>query len=198
MTMDEDVAARLLALAPAMPDADSLASEVRIRHVSQRRARITLAGATALMVGTIGVAALAWQHEESPASQAGPGPLRPPCSFGTVFRGFQPGTSSATVTRTRGSAPTQLVAHAGRGDYTLSNVQIVVGHAPVVRTGKLGSMPADGRDLPIVVGDMADDGTPIAPGRYDVVVSGDVSGLNNCGEDAWQHVETVAGILVVR
>lgn len=125
--------------------------------------------------------------------------LGPACGFPAPFTGFARGTDAATVSRSRGSAPTRLVAQAGRGDFTLGNLRLeVVGRSGVVRVADLGSVPAVGQELPIVVGDEADDGSPITPGRYAVIVSADVSGTDSCGKQAWQRIDTTAGFLVVR
>jgi hypothetical protein len=192
---DADLKARLLALAPPMENADALAGDVRQarRRQQRRRMSVAAAGAAAAVIGVAGVV-VATRDEPAPVSS-----LRPACGFPPPFTGFTPGSDDGTVTRTRGNPPTRLVAHAGRGDFRLENLRVeVLGPVGALRTVRLGTRPADGAEIAVEVGDAADDGRPIAPGRYAVVLAADVTGTNNCGEQARQHIDTTAGYLVVR
>lgn len=199
--LDERLAAELAALAPPIEDIDSLAAAVRARHAQRRRARLTAAtGLGVAIVGVAGAVSFAGQTDAPARSVATePGSVRrgPGCAYPDPFEGLVPGTDSASVTRTRGSAPTRLVAHAGVGDMTLDNLKIVVGSgSAVVRTVQFGTLRAEGQPLVVEVGDTADDGTPIAPGKYAVQISAEVMGPKCGGERHW--VDTQAGILVVR
>jgi hypothetical protein len=200
---DETLRTRLQALAPPMSDADAVLAAVHAHRV--RRARrhelFGLAAAAAVVVVTAVTALVAGAGSGArPAADraTGPGSRRPPCRLPIPFIGFAPNTDSGTVTRVRAGAPTRLAAHATSADLTLADVRVeVVDAGRVLRSARLGTMRAVGQDLPVQVGDTADDGTRIAPGRYDVMVSADVTGRDECGAQVTHHVQTRAGILVV-
>jgi hypothetical protein len=123
------------------------------------------------------------------------GPL---CPLPVPFEGFAPNTDSATVTRRRGTAPTRLVAHTRVADVDLADVHLeLLAGSRLVRSAALGAMHADGRDLPLSVGDVADDGSPIGAGRYEVFIRASVTGRDVCGTQATHQISTRAGILVV-
>jgi hypothetical protein len=203
--MDDTLRTELRALAPPMADPDDLLAAVHAQRA--RRARrnelLGLAAAAAFVVVTAVTAlAVGTGSGTRPAvgtAATGPGPLRPPCRLPIPFTGFAPNTDSAIVNRVRGSAPTRLAAHATTSDLLLADLRVdVVDAGQVLRSARLGTARAAGQDLPIQVGDVADDGTRIAPGRYDVMVNADVTGRDECGVQVTHHVQTRAGILVVR
>lgn len=115
------------------------------------------------------------------------------------FFGFAPDTDSGTVTRVRGTAPTMLTAHATSTGSSMSDLQMTTRSAGrALRTVNLPATTAHGQDLAMTVGDSADDGSPFAPGRYDVFLRAKVVGTDSCGQPATTHwVQTRAGILVV-
>lgn len=199
--LDERVATKLVALAPPIDDVDSLAATVRERHARRRRAQLAAVGGlvvvTLTAAGAVTVARTSGPPAAGVAADRGPSLRGPGCAYPDPFKGLVPGTGNGSVTRTRGSAPTRLVAHAGVGDMTLDDLTIVVGSGrDAVRTVRFGSMRAAGQPLVVEVADSADDGTPIAPGRYPVQISAEVSGPA-CGGER-HRVDTQAGILVVR
>jgi hypothetical protein len=199
--MDDTLRTELVALAPPMADPDDVLAAVHARRA--RRTRLLALGTAAgvaLVVGAVAVTALAaGPARPHPDAATGPLPLRPPCRLPIPFHGFAPNTDGAIVNRARGGAPTRLAAHATSADLTLADVRVeIVDAGRVVRSARLGTMRAAGQDLPVQVGDTADDGAPIAPGRYDVMVSADVTGRDECGAQVTNHIQTRAGILVVR
>lgn len=161
------------------------------------RRAIVVAAISAVVAGGAAVAATR-PATPAPRAENKPVSFAPPCDFGTPFTGLTPGTDRTRVTRLRGSTPTRLVAHAGTGPFTLANLrmELLTNGTPVL-TEDLGDQPAQGQDLTFDVGDVGDAGRVLAPGSYEVRVSADVTGRNRCGKDAWQHVDTMAGILVV-
>jgi hypothetical protein len=165
--------------------------------VSWKRRALAVVGAGALVVAAV---AMTRPGKEPGAAQAAPehGRLAPGCSLHAPFTGFAPGSDAGKVARSRGAAPTRLTAHSTVADLALSEVRMEVRDgARVVRAESLGEMRASGQALGIAVGDTDDDGAPIAPGTYDVLLSAKVTGTDECGERATQWVSTRAGVLAV-
>jgi hypothetical protein len=200
---DEDARRRLLDVAPPASDPEAVLRAVKRRR-ARSRARLT---ASALVV--IGVAAasatFARGGDAKPrtgsaapvTSQTAPR-RRPACALPAPFTGFAAGTDSARVARSRGSAPTRLVARATGSGSAMSGLRMEVraaGRTVVARD--LGDAKAAGQPIVIEVGDAADDGSVMAPGAYDVLLTATVTGRDECGEQATQTITSRVGILDV-
>jgi hypothetical protein len=185
-----------------MEDATALIEAVQTRTARRKKVVVGASAAIVTSAVVVGMSVARTGHHGAPAARGAEiadlsrAPL---CPLPAPFAGFAPNTDSTTVTRIRGTVPTRLAAHARVADLSLADVRVeLVAGARVVRSAELGAMHTDGQDLSLTVGDVADDGSAIAPGRYEVFVSASVTGRDICGAQATHQVSTRAGLLVIR
>jgi hypothetical protein len=120
------------------------------------------------------------------------------CTVGNVFAPIVPGTKDGVVTRVRGTAPTEFAVGLAAG-YDLSGLRVEVAHGGrAVQTHALP--PTRGQDQPVTVriGDLRDDGEPLAPGRYEVRGAATYNGRDSCGRPDGGSVVMTLGFLVLR
>jgi len=146
---------------------------------------------------------------------------RPACNLPPPVVGFSSDSDAGIITRTVGTSATALPAHLLTiSGISLADIRVVVLrpnanlYAPPTsqqqsgpprststatwHVESLGSAPAEGTTITARIGDVADDGSVIPAGTYEVYFSAKETGTNECGQSLTELVTTRLGYLTVQ